>query len=428
MKKLLDDINNDKIWYCPLPFNHIYSDSDGSWMPCCHAKSSRNPDNTKVNTSNTAMLDWWKSDTMNNIRNEMLGKSTRTEATDYYCHKCKKQESDGVKSSRMEWRDTITKRLFKEDSHARNTLIATDSYNDYNEIDLSDNDGRFLELKLRIFGNLCNLSCYMCWPNNSSTRIKDISKMSKETQFNLFRDSSITQIRKPKLIAKVDADQFIKSLEQIKQISHLISSIKITGGEPLIMDSHYKLLDILIESDDAKYISLNYQTNLTKFSRGEKAFFKYMKEFHSISLNISIDSVGEYDEYIRKNGNTKIVDANIAKLKKHDNIGVNISNTVSMLSVLQHVQFIKKYSGFPTHCFVLTNPTYLNIKHLPDKIKERLLKEIDHDNIVNMLKQPRDDKEFQKAVKYCLELDLLYKRKRGIFDLWPELKEYYCVY
>lgn len=423
MKKLLDDINDDKIWYCPLPFNHIYSDSNGSWKPCCHARPSTNSDNKMVNTSNTAMLDWWKSDTMNNIRNEMLGKTTSTEATGYYCHKCKKQESDGVQSTRMEWRNTITKRLFK-DSHARNTLIATDSYNDYNEIDLSDNDGRFLELKLRIFGNLCNLSCYMCWPANSTVRINDISKMSKETQLDWF----ITDTNKPKIIAKVDADQFTKSLEQIKQISHLVSIIKITGGEPLIMDSHYKLLDILVESGDAKHIMLHYQTNFTKFSRGEKAFFKYMEEFNSVSLNISIDSVGEYDEYIRKNGNTKIVDANIKKLKSYANVNINISNTVSMLSVLQHVQFIKKYSSFPTHCFVLTNPSHLNIKHLPDKIKEKLLKEIDHDNIVNMLKQQRDDKEFQKAVKYCLDLDLLYKRKNGLFTLWPELEKYYHAY
>ena len=423
MKKLIDDIKSDKIWYCSLPFNHIYSNSDGSWMPCCHSTSSKNSDNQKVNTSNTAMLDWWKSDTMNNIRNEMLGKSTSTEATDYYCHKCKKQENDGVKSSRMEWRDTITNCL--DQQHARNTLIASDSYNDYNEMDLSDIDSRFLELKLRIFGNLCNLSCYMCWPTNSTVRINDVSKMSEETQFDWFRDSSDKKIKKPKLIAKVDADQFTKSLEQIKQISHLISSIKITGGEPMIMDSHYKLLDILIESGDAKHISLHYQTNLTKFSRGEKAFFKYMKEFRYVSLNISIDSVGEYDEYIRKNGNTKIVDANIEKLKGYSNVGIGISNTVSMLSVLQHVEFNNKYSSFNPHYFVLTNPTYLSIKHLPDKIKGKLLTEIDHDNIVNMLKQPRDDKEFQKAVKYCLELDLLYKRKKGLFTLWPELEEYY---
>ncbi len=423
MKKLLDDIVDNKNWYCPLPFNHIYSNSNGTWMPCCHSTSTKNSDNAKVNTSNTSMMDWWKSDTMNNIRNEMLGKTTSTEATDHYCYKCKKQEADGVKSTRMDWRDTITKRL--DQQHARNTLMASDSYNDYNEMDLSDIDSRFLYLKLRIFGNLCNLSCYMCWPTNSTIRINDISRMSKKTQFDWFRDSSDIKIKKPKIIAKVDADQFAKSLEQIKQISHLISIIKITGGEPMIMDSHYKLLDALIESGDAKHIQLNYQTNLTKFSRGEEVFFKSMKKFNYIHLSISIDSVGEYDEYIRKNGNTATVDANIEKLKGHSNVGIGISNTVSMLSVLQHTQFNKKYSEFNPHYFVLTQPTYLNIKHLPDKIKDKLLTEIDNEHIVNMLKQPRDDREFQKAIKYCLELDLLYKRKRGVFDLWPELEEYY---
>tara|TARA_B110000908_G_scaffold138487_1_gene164659 strand:+ start:7089 stop:8372 length:1284 start_codon:yes stop_codon:yes gene_type:complete len=427
MKKLIDDIESDKIWYCSLPFNHIYSNSDGSWMPCCHSRGSKNSDDVRLTTANTAMLDWWKSDTMNNIRDEMLGKSRGTKLTDHYCHKCKKQEGDGVKSSRMEWRDSVIERLPHSDQ-ARNTIIATDAYNDYNEMDLNDVDSRFLELKLRIFGNLCNLSCYMCWPTNSTVRINDISKMSKETQLDWFRDSNDTDVKKPKLIAKVDADQFTKSLEQIKEISRFVSVIKITGGEPMIMDSHYKLLDILIESGDAKHIDLFYQTNFTKFSRGEDAFFKYMKEFKSVGLNISIDSVEEYDEYIRKNGNTRVVDKNIKKLKGLKNVTIGISNTVSMLSILQHADFNKKYSNFNPHYFVLTKPTYLNIKHLPDKIKNKLLAEIDHENIVNMLKQPRDDNEFQKAMEYCLELDLLYKRKRGLFTLWPELEEYYHVH
>ena len=96
-----------------------------------------------------------------------------------------------------------------------------------------------------------------------------------------------------------------------------------------------------------------------------------------------------------------------------------------MLSILNHAEFHQKWKDVYVNYFVLTTPKHLNIKHLPDKIKQRLLQETTQQNIINMLKQDRDDLEFQKGIKYCLDLDILYKRNRGIFDIWPELKEYY---
>ena len=229
----------------------------------------------------------------------------------------------------------------------------------------------------------------------------------------------------PKSISKVNKDQFQSSLEQIADIAHLITSIKITGGEPMMMDNHYKLLDLLIDSGDAKHIQLRYQTNFTKFSRGEEAFFKYMKEFKSVAVHISIDSVGEYDEYIRKNGSTDTVDKNIDKLRNLPNVSFGIANTVSMLSILNHAEFHEKWKDVYVNYFVLTAPDYLSVKHLPDKIKQRLITETTQESVIKMLKQERDDSQFQIAIKYCLDLDILYKRNRGIFDLWPELEEYY---
>ena len=422
MKDTLDNIKQDKHWYCPLPFNHIYSNSDGAWMPCCLSRPTPlDKSNKKIvhTTESTSMIDWWKSDVMNGIRDEMTGKSKETAFTDHYCFKCKEQERVEGNSSRLGWKESILKALFHHES-SMNTIMATDAYVDYREMDLSDIDSRFLNLKLRIFGNICNLSCYMCWPHNSTQRINDIKKLSQEHQSFWFKEGRIPETR-----AKIDNDQFQNSLDQIKEISHLISSIKITGGEPMMMNNHYKLLDLLISSGDAKHIELRYQTNFTKFSRGEEAFFKYIKQFKFVTVHISIDSVGEYDEYIRKNGSTETVDKNIDKLRNLDNVSFGIANTVSMLSILNHAEFHQKWKDVYVNYFVLTTPKHLNIKHLPDKIKQRLLQETTQQNIINMLKQDRDDSEFQKGIKYCLDLDILYKRNRGIFDIWPELKEYY---
>ena len=434
MKETLDDIKEDKNWFCPLPFNHIYSNSDGAWMPCCLSKPTSLNDANIIstdkrvimhNTENTSMIDWWKSDTMNGIRDEMVGKSKETKLTDYYCGNCKKQENIQGTSARIKWKNSAIDNL-KHHQSSRALIMAVDSYKDYNEMDLSDIDDRFLSLKLRIFGNLCNLSCYMCWPHNSSTRINDVKRLPDKYK-GMWFDSNATDDGIPKNISKVNKDEFASSLEQIKDIAHLVSSIKITGGEPMMMDSHYKLLDLLIESGDAKHIVLKYQTNFTKFSRGEEAFFKYMKEFEHVHVHISIDSVGEYDEYIRKNGSTDTVEKNIDKLQNLPNVSFGIANTVSMLSVLNHSEFDKKWKNKNTKLsyFVLAYPDYLSVKHLPDKIKQRLITETTQEPIIKVLKQERDDSQFQIAIQYCLDLDILYKRKRGLFDLWPELKEHY---
>ena len=433
MKETLDDIKEDKNWFCPLPFNHIYSNSDGSWMPCCLSKQTSKDDANIIstdrkimyNTENTSMIDWWKSDTMNGIRDEMVGKSKETKLTDHYCGNCKKQENIQGTSARIKWKNSAIGDL-KHHQSSRALIMAVDSYKDYNEMDLSDIDDRFLSLKLRIFGNLCNLSCYMCWPHNSSTRINDVKRLPDKYK-GMWFDSRRTDDGTPKNISKVNKDEFASSLEQIKDIAHLVSSIKITGGEPMMMDSHYKLLDLLIESGDAKHIVLKYQTNFTKFSRGEEAFFKYMKEFEHVHVHISIDSVGEYDEYIRKNGSTDTVEKNIDKLQNLPNVSFGIANTVSMLSVLNHGEFDKKWKNKNAKLsyFVLAYPDYLSVKHLPDKIKQRLITETAQEPIIKVLKQERDDSQFQIAIQYCLDLDILYKRKRGLFDLWPELKEYY---
>ena len=433
MKETLDDIKEDKNWFCPLPFNHIYSNSDGAWMPCCLSKQTSKNDANIIstdrkimyNTENTSMIDWWKSDTMNGIRDEMVGKSKETKLTDHYCGNCKKQENIQGTSARIKWKNSAIDNL-KHHQSSRALIMAVDSYKDYNEMDLSDIDDRFLSLKLRIFGNLCNLSCYMCWPHNSSTRINDVKRLPDKYK-GMWFDSNGTDDGIPKNISKVNKDEFASSLEQIKDIAHLVSSIKITGGEPMMMDSHYKLLDLLIESGDAKHIVLKYQTNFTKFSRGEEAFFKYMKEFEHVHVHISIDSVGEYDEYIRKNGSTDTVEKNIDKLQNLPNVSFGIANTVSMLSVLNHSEFDKKWKNKNAKLsyFVLAYPDYLSVKHLPDKIKQRLITETTQEPIIKVLKQERDDSQFQIAIQYCLDLDVLYKRKRGLFDLWPELKEYH---
>ena len=79
------------------------------------------------------------------------------------------------------------------------------------------------------------------------------------------------------------------------EIAHTIEEIYLTGGEPTLAISQYKLFDYCIENDLAGGIKLKYNTN----SKHPQKMVDYWKHFKSVQLNTSIDAVGERDRYIR---------------------------------------------------------------------------------------------------------------------------------
>ena len=80
-------------------------------------------------------------------------------------------------------------------------------------------------------------------------------------------------------------------VEQIVELAPYIRSIKVIGGEPLIMKKHYEMLDALIETGHAKDIRIKYQTNLTKTAKGKHSIFKYIPKFQHVA---SKDGTGTY--------------------------------------------------------------------------------------------------------------------------------------
>ena len=71
---------------------------------------------------------------------------------------------------------------------------------------------------------------------------------------------------------------------QVLELAPYIRSIKIIGGEPLVMKKHYELLEKIIESGHAKHIYLKYQTNLTKTKKGRHNIFTYIPHFKNVSI------------------------------------------------------------------------------------------------------------------------------------------------
>lgn len=328
-------------WICSLPFNHIYTDPSGQYRLCCVSS----PLSQNINT--TPLADYWNSEELNSLRQEF--KTGNLDKVKTLCSKCIDQEENNIESYRQLWSKEID--------------------------DLIDGD-RHMTFKLSTFGNYCNLSCYMCFPVNSSRRETELKKIGWYENFW------------PEKAVKTDI------LEQIKPFLPYTTAFSMMGGEPLLIQSHYDLLDLIIDEGHAEHISLNYTSNLTLDTT---KFESYIDKFKHVQMNVSIDGIGKRNDYIRFGSDFDLIVKNMKRLK----CDTNVYYTVSILSVFDCNKAIE-YFGEIKDFNIVDAPDFLSIRHLPNHLKTKVQAP---DKVMAELFKPRDEKQWQKACKYIKDLD-----------------------
>ena len=123
--------------YCDALFNEVYTNPNGNYRFCCHAKPV--PEEHKMNSRQHTPFEWFKSDYMEQVRTDVFD-GIKNPA----CERCWKMEDAGGESFR------------------------TMRYNQHSYSDISN-----VKLNLAL-SNACNLSCYMCGPENSTTKHKEM--------------------------------------------------------------------------------------------------------------------------------------------------------------------------------------------------------------------------------------------------------------
>ena len=164
-KKLKDK----KIWWCPLPWTHIFSSLSGRYAPCYDALAP-----TGHNMEDTTIREWYTSDYQNRLREEMLKEDYDGKFFDKHCTGCRKHELLYGRSDRMKYVEQVLAGTF--DSKVPELLRAVQKFQEDGKIDL---DERILDIKMKMFGNACNLDCYMCTPRSANTRTLSLKKIGK---------------------------------------------------------------------------------------------------------------------------------------------------------------------------------------------------------------------------------------------------------
>lgn len=220
---------------------------------------------------------------------------------------------------------------------------------------------RYADIRL---GNLCNLKCRMCNPYASNQWVDEWPKIEPDTL-----------PEKLLILKKMQWFDNPAVWKNLADISANIEEIYLTGGEPTLAISQYKLFDMLIQADIAKHIKLKYNTNLTNIP---SKMVEYWSHFKQVKINASIDAVGELNRYIRFPSDWNTIDKNLKifnNLVKIGNCILQIHITVQIYNIMyldKLLDYLKENGYNNIFLNILDHPEYLNVKSLPLELKNKV--------------------------------------------------------
>jgi len=365
------DLKKNKT-FCPYPFKAaLLEHSNDTVVPCCRWNSNSPVPEFKnhLNTDNRDQVMDYKN-YFDIVREKMIkGEPVRE------CAKCYQQEHDGLNSMRSTALNDFvedTKALERKQGNRGPKGLAQDIVIPKLE---------YLEIES---GRYCNLKCRSCGPGFSSSWDEDV-KGNNEVLTNFYGPNHEIF---DDLQSKTKTNDSLAFLTY-KDSQHL-NEIKVTGGEPFLTDSFLKFLENLVEWNIAKNIVLEVFTNSSFFPKEKHT--QMLTKFKQVDINLSIDAVGERNNFLRKKSKWQVVQ-NVAKRWEelsiqNDNISIGISHTVTIFNSLYFDEFLNwcnTYFDKKTiigkrdtdsdfvQVAVAYGPDYLSVRNFSRPIKEKLL-------------------------------------------------------
>lgn len=309
--------------FCLMPWIHYHVGDKGMAKACCVA-------NIPYGNVNEQSFDSiWNGEAINRIRDRFMKGEP-----DSRCGVCLNREKGGTPS------------------------IRTETWEKFGDL-FSQNKGPiYFDIR---FSNVCNFRCRTCWHGASSKWFTEARLLKR----NLGDKAIIKNI--------TSFDRFISetgpALKQAREIY-------LAGGEPLVTEEHYLLLEWLIEQNVRPV--LRYNTNFSELKFKHWNVLELWEKFPEVEVMASIDGTEEYGEYIRKEFNWKLFLDNREKIKSLNHIHFKIAPTVSVLNIAHLPDLYKtcldKDIIAPDDIYlnILDRPYGYNIKSLPSKKKAEI--------------------------------------------------------
>jgi radical SAM protein with 4Fe4S-binding SPASM domain len=402
-KELLIDSDT----FCMMPWLHLHAFPDGRAYPCCFALDRYPVGDLNKDSMETV----FNGEDMRQMRLNMLNNKPSKQ-----CSKCYDQEKSGFFSLRL-----------SSNKHFGHNISMIDSTQPDGSADFVI---KYWDIR---FSNLCNMACRSCGTWFSSNWYEDHKRLTG-------RPPDHAKIMR---VGRNENDIWKQMLEHFDYVEQFYFA----GGEPLIMEEHYKILK---ELDRRKmyHVRLIYNTNFSKLRFKDMDVLELWNKFDSVSVGASLDAMGPRAEFMRKGTIWAETEANRRRMQEIcPRVDFYISATVGLINALHVVDFHRNWvdRGFikpqDFNFNLLQFPYWQRIDLLPQSFKERVREKYEQ-HIAWLRPQDhltRATKGFQSGIDYMMRRDN-YKdfqqfkdgmskidkiRNESIVEVFPELKELY---
>jgi MoaA/NifB/PqqE/SkfB family radical SAM enzyme len=322
--------------FCIYPWIHLHAYPTGEAYPCCHAEMGVGQvGNCRENT----LEQIWNDAPMQRLRADML-----SETPNAACGRCYEQEESGFFSGRR----------------------SANKHHGHHVKKLETNPFEMTYWDIR-FSNLCNLKCRSCGHIFSSQWYQDQAKLAggnwkeKNTVLNY--------------AGRTETDMWT----QLEPHLDYVEQIYFAGGEPLLMEEHYRILDELVQRKRFD-VRLIYNTNFTHTDLKGNSVFEYWRQFDSVAVGASLDASGARGEYIRKGTNWAMVEQNRREMIEIcPDVDFYISPTLSIMNALHLPDFHRDWveqgliRAQDLNVNILQDPAHYRIDIAPAEYKGILL-------------------------------------------------------
>lgn len=309
------------------------------------------------------------------------------------------------------------------------------------------------------FSNKCNLRCAYCGPGASSRWMQEIKKFGdyniRNNQYN---------IDKLKIIEDEEDNIYVKFFWKYfpKMYPHL-HVLRVTGGEPLLHDSFFKLLEYVKQKPNSQ-LEMNINSNLSISDKHMDRFLEglgpSLERLKSFLMFASIDTWGEQAEYARDGLDLNQFEKNLYKyLNFSEKTNVSFMVTYNLYSLpnfkklleiilklrkkfnkngLQRIQFDTPYMVEPPHqtCLILGDIFNKKIDEQIDFIDKNIANDVYGFTDVEKKKleriktwktafSPYKGMEEDKADFYRFTIEHDKRRNTNFIEKFPEYEEFF---
>ena len=267
-------------YFCAAPWTHTYVSPQGERRLCCASREEASFQKQYIDSGTAegkfepvSLEEHWNSDYMKDIRKRMLNGEKLSQ-----CDVC----NDQILNLHT-YRKYFTETLFP---HKVDDLVAN-----------TREDGHYDPMPISYdyrISNLCNFKCRMCGEQLSSSwetekKKYDLIDVKQEPWLEPNTRKSISKFQVEVLEEELQRAVDNKTIEEIYWV----------GGEPLMFERHWTIMQQLVDNGHAKNVTVRYNTNLSRVKYKDYNLWDMLPHFKNVNICASIDGAYKVGEFIR---------------------------------------------------------------------------------------------------------------------------------